>query len=294
MKIRNAVLAKLGLIILLGSGVSSHAAPTTWNAYNDFYLSPTAEGWGGSTSALGTAWGYYMGNVNLYGGNPNMVGNNLTSTQLYRLSNANPAGAAGPVYSTSGWANTGGTGFGYYLDNVAWNGYNASGVANPAPHVSLGRYDTPWFAGAPGLSQGLSNLIWMQSAWLGGNGTTGGEGIASVLTWTAPQTGVFAFAGQFVSGNQSGNSAAVAIVDSLGSLNLLSRTVLGNNATQAFSFTASYNVGDTVQFQVGNNFSTGNAVGLQVTATAIPEPSSGMLLTAGLGAFGLINLRRRR
>jgi hypothetical protein len=70
--------------------------------------------------------------------------------------------------------------------------------------------------------------------------------------------------------------------------------VLGNNATQAFSFTASYNAGDTVQFQVGNNFSTGNAVGLQVTATAIPEPSSGMLLTAGLGALGLIHLRRRR
>jgi PEP-CTERM motif len=31
-----------------------------------------------------------------------------------------------------------------------------------------------------------------------------------------------------------------------------------------------------------------------VTATAIPEPSSGMLLTAGLGALGLIHLRRRR
>jgi hypothetical protein len=131
----------------------------------------------------------------------------------------------------------------------------------------------------------------MQSGWLSGGGL---EGIAPVLTWTAPQTGVYAFAGQFVAGNQPANSAAIAIVDSLGSSNLLSRMVLSNNATQAFSFTASYNAGDTIQFQVGNNFSTGNTVGLQVTATAIPEPSSGMLLTAGLGALGLVNLRRRR
>jgi hypothetical protein len=299
MKIRNAVFAKLGLFIFMGLSAQTQAQfgpGTTWNAYNDFYLSPGADGWTGATSpsALGTAWGYYMGNVNLYGGNPDKVGNNLNSTQLYRLSNANPAGAAGPVYSTSGWANTGGTGFGYYQDNVAWNGVNEFGVANPAPHVSLGRYDTPWFSGAPGLSQGLSNLIWMQSAWLGGNGTAGGEGIASVLTWTAPSTGVFAFAGQFVAGNQSSNGASVAIVDNVGGTALLARTVLNPDASRAFSFSASYNAGDTVQFQVGNNFSTGNAVGLQVTATAIPEPSSGIMLTAGLGALGLINLRRRR
>ena len=142
----------------------------------------------------------------------------------------------------------------------------------------------------------------MQSVWLGaaytsneqGQQTGGAEGIASVLTWKAPQTGVFAFAGQFVAGNQSGNGASVSIVDNLGGAALLARTPLNPNASQAFSFFASYNAGDVVQFQVGSDFKIGNAVGLQVTATAIPEPSSGMLLTAGLGALGLINLRRRR
>ena len=137
----------------------------------------------------------------------------------------------------------------------------------------------------------MNNAMWLQSGWLGGGGS---EGIASVLTWTAPEAGVYTFAGQFLAGDQSLNSAAIAIVDSLGSSNLISKTILGNSASRAFNFTVSYNAGDTIQFQVGNNFSVGNAVGLQVTATSIPEPSSGMLLTAGLGALGLVNLRRRR
>ena len=285
MKIRNAVLAKLGLIILLGSGVPSHASlfpvGTQWNAYNDFYQSPGVAGTTApASSALGAAWGYYAANVN-GGGFPTGIGSYFrtdgTGGTMYRYSSVSPLGAA-TLVGSPGYAPTGGAGFAYYADTYGWGS-------------SLGRYATPWFGGAPGNSQGLSNLIWMQSGWLSGGGL---EGIAPVLTWTAPQTGVYAFAGQFVAGNQSANSAAIAIVDSLGSSNLLSRTVLGNNATQGFSFTVSYNAGDTVQFQVGNNFSTGNAVGLQVTATAIPEPSSGMLLTAGLGALGLINLRRRR
>ena len=284
MKSTKHILATITTTVLLGWSVPSHAGlfpgGTQWNAYNDFYFSPNVSGSGApsSASALGVAWGYYMGNVNGFGF-PTSVGTYLNSGQIYKLSNANPAGASnGTRYSTSAYDATGGAGFPRYVDNIGWG-------------VSLGRYETPWFGGAPGLSQGLSNLIWMQSGWLGGGGS---EGIASVLTWTAPEAGVYTFAGQFLAGDQRLNSAAVAIADSVGSSNLLSRTVLGNNSSQAFSFTASYAAGDTVQFQVGNNFSVGNAVGLQLTATSIPEPSSGMLLTAGLGALGLINLRRRR
>jgi hypothetical protein len=288
MKTTKHILATIITTVLLGWTVPSHASlfpvGTQWNAYNDFYQAPGASGTTApASSALGAAWGYYAANVN-GSGFPTGIGAYFTPTasgsgskNLYQYSNAAPIGA-GTSVGASGYAATGGAGFAYYGDTYGWGS-------------SLGRYSTPWFGGAPGNSQGLSNLIWMQSGWLSGGGL---EGIAPVLTWTAPQTGVYAFAGQFVAGNQPANSAAIAIVDSLGSSNLLSRMVLGSNATQAFSFTASYNAGDTVQFQVGNNFSTGNAVGLQVTATAIPEPSSGMLLTAGLGALGLIHLRRRR
>lgn len=280
MQISRSALAKFGLAVFLGW--SSHGQAQTWNAYNDFYLSPTAPGWTGATSAsaLGTAWGYYAANVN-GSGFASQIGSYFTpsasgsgSQSLYQYSSVSPLGA-GAVVGASGWANTGGAGFAYYADTYGWGS-------------SLGRYDTPWFGGAPGLSQGSSNLIWMQPGWLSGAGV---EGIAPVLTWKAPETGVYAFAGQFISGDQSGNGASVAIIDSLGTA-LLSRTSLANNSMNSFSFSASYNAGDIVQFQVGSNFTTGNAVGLQVTATAIPEPSSGLLLAAGLGVLGLVRRRR--
>jgi hypothetical protein len=92
------------------------------------------------------------------------------------------------------------------LDTVQWQG---PGV--PTAHASLGRYTTPWFDGAPGWGTSLSNFVWLQSAWLNGAGS---EGIASVLTRTAPQAGIYTFSGLFVSGNQPANSASAAIVDS--------------------------------------------------------------------------------
>jgi len=235
--------------------VSFASAQGTYNAYNDFYLSPTAPGWGGATSpsATGTAWGYYMGNANGNGGFPDAIGTYLNSGQIYKYSSYDPMGAGGPVYSTSGWDAIGGQGFPNYVDNVDWG-------APGNLHSSLGSYSTPWFAGAPGYSQGLSNLIWMQPVWLGGGAT---EGIASMLTWTAPQTAAYIFTGLFVAGDQLGNGASVAIVDSLNAASL-ARTSLSPNTTQSFSFTKSYTAGDVVQFQVGSDFKTGNAVGLQV------------------------------
>ena len=261
---------------------SGHAQITTWNAYNDFYLSPTAAGWSGATSpsAAGAAWGYYAANVNGFGF-PTGIGSYFTPTgagsgsqNAYQYSDVAPIGA-GTYVGASGWAGTGGAGFPNYSDTFGWGS-------------SLGRYDTPWFGGAPGLSQGLTNLIWFQSGWLGGGAT---EGIAPVLTWTAPTNGTFIFNGLFVSGDQAANSAAVAIVDSL-STSVLSRTVLANNSIQSFSFTNTYNLGDTVQFQVGNNFSGGNAVGLQLEV--VPEPSTVSLAVYGLAAAALYKFRRKK
>jgi len=287
MKTTKHILATITTTILLGWTAQTQAQ---WNAYDNFYLSPTAAGWGGATSpssALGTAWGYYAANVNGFGF-PTQIGTYMTPTgsgsgsqNMYQYSNVAPIGA-GTAVGAPGFASTGGRGFGYYADTYGWGS-------------SLGSYTTPWFSGAPGASQGLSNLIWMQSGWLSGGSS---EGIAPVLTWTAASSGQYSFSGLFVSGDQPSNSSAIAIVTSSGVVvntgSLLSRTVLANNSVENFSFLATFAAGDTVQFQVGNNFSTGNAVGLQVTATSIPEPSSGMLLTAGLGALGLIHLRRRR
>ena len=288
MKATKPILATITATILLGWSVPSHAnlfpVGTTWNAYNDFYLAPTADGWTGATSpsALGAAWGYYAANANAYGGFPSQIGSYFTAASgvLNAYSSVNSLGAA--AYGGTGFAGTSGGPVPMYVG--AYGDY-------------LARYDSPWYAGAPGYNASgaptMSNAMYLQAGMPGGPTGLTRDGIAPVLTWTAPQTGVYAFAGRYLAGNQLGNGAAVAIVDSLGTA-LLARTVLNPNAGDSFSFTASYNAGDVVQFQTGADFKWGNAVGWQVTATAIPEPSSGMLLTAGLGALGLINLRRRR
>lgn len=258
----NSLLPKTAAALLVATVLTSLvSAQTTYNAFNDFYLSPTAIGWGGATnpSTAGSTWGYYMGNVNA-NGFPSTVGTYLTSGQIYKYSTVGPLSSDPTVYSVSGWADTGGQGFPNYVDNVAWG-------APGGLHSSLGSYSTPWFGGAPGLSQNLTNLIWMQSVWLGSGAA---EGIASMLTWRAPQAGVYTFSGLFVSGDQSENSASVAIVDSRGATNL-ARTVLDNNGTHSIAFTASYAVGDVVQFQVGNNFTGGNAVGLQLNIVRAPS-----------------------
>jgi hypothetical protein len=267
--------------LLFSVAASARAEITSWNAYNDFYLSPTAPGWGGATSpsAAGAAWGYYLANVNGFG-KPTQIGAYFTPTvalsgSLYQYSNVAPIGA-GVKVGISGWTNTGGTGFPNYSDEFAWGS-------------RLGRYDTPT-SGEPGFSQSLTNLMWLQSGWLGG---TAAEGVAPVLTWKAPASGDYTFTGLFVSANQPAKSAAVAIVDSLNTTPL-ARTGLANNSTQPFSFTKTYSLGDVVQFQVGNNFSAGNAVGLQVGITAVPEPSTLALAGLGLAAAGLYGLRRKR
>lgn len=270
-----SILPALLLVVAALPAIGRAQMVTSWNAYNDFYLSPTAGSWGGATSpsAAGQAWGYYMGNVN-GSGFPVNVGSYLTSGQIYKYTSFNPAGASdGTVYGTTLWDNTGGAGFARYQDTLSWG-------------TSLGSYTTPWFGGAPGNSQGLTNLIWLQSGWLSGPSS---EGIASVLTWTAPAAGTYSFSGLFVSGDQPANSAAVAIVSSGGAD--LARTVMVNNSVQNFSFTNTYNLGDTVQFQVGNNFSTGSAVGLQLEV--VPEPSTVSLAVFGLAAAALYGFRRK-
>ena len=233
---------------------SAYAQATSWNAYRDFYLSPTVSGWGGSTypSAFGSAWGYYMGNVN-GSGFPASVGTYLTSGQIYKYTSHNPAGSSdGTAYGTTLWDATGGAGFARYRDTLSWG-------------TSLGRYDNPWFAAAPAAS----NRIWMQAGWLGGGAS---EGIASILTWTAPTAGTYDFTGSFQVGEQANSGASIAIVDSTGGIPL-ARTAATMGSNQAFNFRKTLNQGDVVQFQVGTNYKTGAAVGLDVDVAMVEVTS---------------------
>ena len=228
-----------------------------FDAYSDFYFTAGTAGWSGATSPSdsGAAWGYYAANVNGFDF-PTNIGSYFTpslsgsgSQSLYQYSSASPLGAA--LFVGSGaYDPTGGMGFPRYTDNQGWGS-------------SLGRFDNAWFDGAPGASQGLSNMLWMQAGLGGQTNRPGIEGIAPVLAWKAPSSGSYTFTGRWVAGNQSGNGASVAIVDSLNGTPQ-SRTSLAPNEVNSFSFTKSYSAGDVVQFQVGSDFKTANAVGLDL------------------------------
>lgn len=282
MNIYKKILKTILAVIFAATASIQAQIITSWNAYDDFYLAPSASGWTGATSPsqAGNAWGYYAGNVNGYG-YPTQIGSYFTtsysgvgSQNLYQFSDISPLGP-GYVFANTLWDPTGGMGFARYADNLGWG-------------VSLGRFDAPWFLGSPGYNQGLSNLIWMQAGWL--NDPTA-EGIASVLSFTVPQTGSYTFTGKFIASAQGSNGASVAIIDSLNTP-LLSRTTMISDQLTSFNFTQTYDAGDVVQFQVGSNFIAGNALGLDVNI--IPEPNTGSLILLGLSTIIITRFHNRK
>jgi hypothetical protein len=269
--------------VITGLTATVSSPQGTWNAYSNFYLAPTAAGWAGATNtnATNVAWGYYAANVNGIGF-PTQIGAYFTaqfsgsgSQSLYQYSSVAPLGS-GTLVGASGWADTGGAGFPSYADTSSWGS-------------SLGRYDNPWFPGAPGFGLGLSNLIWFQGGWLS---VPGAEGIAPILSWKAPYTTSYTFSGLFVAGSQGTNGASVAIVDSSGGSPILARTALASTASNSFNFTKFYAAGDVVQFQVGSDFKTGNAVGLSVNVATVPGTpgASTNFIASGTNLLGNITV----
>ena len=235
-------------------GVNLYIPTYRWNAFKDFYLSPTAEGSPVPTtpSKAGSAWGYYAANVNGFG-YPTGIGSYFTTSSspggtqnLYQYSNISPLGP-GYFLNNTTFNDVGGRGLPAYRDDQGWLS-------------SLAWYETPWFPGAPGWNQGDKNFIWTQGAWLNGPET---EGIGVVLSWTAPMKKKYNFSIQYTIGTQPGNDASVAIVDSLGNFPL-HKKIVAEDQTEFLNFTKSYNPGDTIQFQVGTNCKVGNAVGWKI------------------------------
>lgn len=251
-------------------------ADQAWNAYDDFYLDPAVDGWQGANrpSNSGTAWGYYAANLNGYGGYPRKIGVYFASGPfsaetpercLYAYSPSyQPLGAGNGVVGTSQWDATNGTGFPRYADTQKWGS-------------SLGRYDSPWFPGAPGHAadgpQPRENRIWLQAGYLGNTGENGqppAEGICPVLVWKAPTAGTFAIAGSFLigrNGDPTTNGASIAIVDSKGR-ELMGRQGVVQGKSYEFRHSETYEAGDALQFQVGTDFKIGAAVGLDLTITS--------------------------
>ena len=262
--------------VALAMPVAARGAEQAWNAYEDFYLDPPINGWRGAArpSRSGTAWGYYVANVNGYGGYPRKIGVYFASgsfsaerpeRNLYAYSQSyQPLGAVNGVLGATAWDATNGTGFPRYADTRKRGS-------------SLGRYEAPWFAGAPGYAangpQPRENRIWLQAGYLGNTGENGrppAEGVCPVLVWKAPTAGTFAIAGSFligVNGDPAENGASIAIVDSTGR-ELMGRQGVVQGNSYEFRFSEPYEAGDVIEFQVGTDFKIGAPVGLDVTITA--------------------------
>ena len=194
---------------LLAFGNASYAQ--TWNAYNDFYLNISGNAYGDGTtlatintysgvsipsspSSTGSAWGYYSANINGFGGFPN----GITSTD----DNGGQASSFGPVFLSAPAANggltslVGGAGQIFGSNSIGYaNGYFAGYAGGSAgAYPVIGSYNREWYNGSANSQGGAnvggtnSSLLWLQGATFA---STPGDGIASVLTWTAPTTGTY-------------------------------------------------------------------------------------------------------
>ena len=257
------LLTRWGMVLILAmGGVDSSRAQSSvskWNAHRDFYFDSTSTAnnspaWAGakSPSAAGSAWGYYAANAN-GNGFPSQIGTYFGASSLYPMANHNPAGGGAPAGTEA-------------------DAYDAANGANFARYArqfegktfSVGSFERPWFEAAPGYPTG-GGAVWLQAAWLG---SATGEGLATVLTWTAPSAGTFSFNGSFQIGQNGENSAAsTAIVASTDEV-LLARSTPAMGSNQAFKFEKTLKKGDTVQFQVGTDCKIGAAVGLNVEVTS--------------------------
>ena len=303
---------------LLAFGNSSYAQ--TWNAYNDFYLNISTNAYGDGTtlatintysgvsipsspSSTGSAWGYYSANINGFGGFPN----GITSTD----DNGGQASSFGPVFLSAPAANggltslVGGAGQIFGSNSIGYaNGYFAGYAGGSAgAYPVIGSYNREWYNGSANSQGGAnvggtnSSLLWLQGATFA---STPGDGIASVLTWTAPTTGTYRFSGVYTTGNAAAAPVDFAVVKSSGIAKLVEGQYAINQGPKSYSFDNYLTAGQQVQFQVGGgqtldpavNFST--TLGLSVEVTAVPEPSTYVLLALGALGAGLHTWRRRR
>jgi hypothetical protein len=110
------------------------------------------------------------------------------------------------------------------------------------------------------------------------------------------------FSGVYTTGNAAFAPVDFAVVNSSGIAKLVEGQYAINQGPKSYSFTDYLTAGQQVQFQVGGgqqpppydwvNFST--TLGLSVEVTAVPEPSTYVLLALGALGAGLRTWRRRR
>ena len=184
-------------------------------------------------------------------------------TSDFSTTNGNPNGVW-----TYGWMDTGFTTFTPYTNHGANNWYGWGSDQSPA--VWLNTSTSTSYGVPPGY---LSIHP--------GNGTE-----PSILRWTAPATypGLTNFTGQFLSGD--GGTMQVAVRQN--------GTVLWSGTDSgSFNLNVAIGANDVVDFAVFGGYFYGNTP-LQLTITAVPEPTVWMMLGVSVVPLALRRKHRRR
>lgn len=173
----------------------------------------------------------------------------------------------------------------YNTDGSVWsNGYggvyhmSTPGQILDAGDSTANKNDGQAAATPGGIGYHNTKYLWAEAANIHlitgapGNAPTADEGFASILTWTAPAAATYNFAGSFLPGSSGvagQTNVDVAIVDSLGGVELAETNLVQGSAAFPYSFSLAMNAGDTVQFQVGDSFQTPAPVGIEATVTRV-------------------------
>jgi hypothetical protein len=114
-------------------------------------------------------------------------------------------------------------------------------------------------------------------------------GLSTDLVFTAPQSGLYTFSGDFT-GNQVGVGVNVEVLQN--SNLLFNSSVTSYGQIVPFSDSLALSAGDTLRFEVTTGRGFQNA-GLDLTISAVPEPSAWAMMILGFAGVGFMAYRRK-
>jgi hypothetical protein len=184
-------------------------------------------------------------------------------------------------------------GWAYYssafnLDTISTNMYNGLGLSG-------------WLAGldASGnpysLFNGTANPILLANTTYQPGQLSehpGASNEVAIVRWTAPSAGIFSISATFSGLSAFGDSVDVHILHN--GISFFNSTVTGSPSPTSYSSAQSILAGDTIDFVVGNGGNGANEDTTGLSATIVPEPSTGALVGMALGCLLSLGFQNRK